>query len=107
MPRPRGVFSLTGFLPITPGQVVLLSTYFALLTQGLTQLLMLIPVGARGIESVRSMAEVLQEPDLELNEGKRPVDHVEGRITLERRRTATRMPRPTPCTRPRPRHHPG
>ncbi len=77
------VFSLTGFLPITPGQVVLLSTYFALLTQGLTQLLMLIPVGARGIESVRSMAEVLQEPDLEHNEGKRPVDRVEGRITLE------------------------
>ncbi|HVL62630.1 MAG TPA: ABC transporter ATP-binding protein, partial [Microbacterium sp.] len=78
------VFSLTGFLPITPGQVVLLSTYFALLTQGLTQLLMLIPVGARGIESVRSMAEVLQEPDLELNEGKRHIDGVEGRITLEK-----------------------
>ena len=27
------VFSLTGFLPITPGEVVLLSTYFALLTR--------------------------------------------------------------------------
>ncbi|WP_243076455.1 ABC transporter ATP-binding protein [Microbacterium sp. SS28] len=78
------IFSLTGFLPITPGEVVLLSTYFALLTGGLTQLLMLIPVGARGIESVRSMAEVLQEPDLEQNEGKRRVDRVEGRITLER-----------------------
>jgi ATP-binding cassette subfamily B protein len=78
------IFSLTGFLPITPGQVVLLSTYFALLTQGLTQLLMLIPVAARGVESVRSMAEVLQEPDLEHNEGKRRVDRVEGRITLEK-----------------------
>ena len=78
------VFSLTGLLPITPGQVVLLSTYFALLTQGLTQLLMLIPVGARGIESVRSMAEVLQEPDLEHNEGKLRVGRVEGRITLEK-----------------------
>nr|WP_208388003.1 ABC transporter ATP-binding protein [Microbacterium halimionae] len=76
------VFSLTGILPITPGEVVLLSTYFALLTQGLTQLLMLIPVGARGLESVRSMAEVLQEPDLELNEGKRQVDEVIGAITL-------------------------
>src|SRR6185312_2517665 len=56
------VFSLTGILPITPGEVVLLASYFALLTQGLTQLLMLIPVGARGIESVRSIAEVLEEP---------------------------------------------
>ncbi|WP_231917792.1 ABC transporter ATP-binding protein [Microbacterium pygmaeum] len=78
------VFSLTGILPITPGEVVLLASYFALLTQGLTQLLMLIPVGARGIESVRSIAEVLEEPDLEQNEGKRAVPAVQGRLRLER-----------------------
>ncbi len=77
------VFSLTGLLPISPGQVVLLSTYFALLTQGMTQLLMLIPVGARGLESVRSIAEVLQEPDLEQNEGRRQVETVTGDIRLE------------------------
>ena len=76
-------FSLTDLLPITPGEVVLLSTYFALLTQGLTQLMMLIPVGARGLESVRSIAEVLEEPDIEQNEGKKAVDEVRGRITLE------------------------
>ncbi|SCY52160.1 ATP-binding cassette, subfamily B [Microbacterium sp. LKL04] len=75
-------FSLTGILPITPGEVVLLSTYFTLLTQGLTQLLMLIPVGARGLESVRSIAEVLQDPDLEQNAGKRRVDAVTGDLTL-------------------------
>ena len=77
-------FSLTGILPITPGEVVLLSTYFTLLTQGLTQLLMLIPVGARGLESVRSIAEVLQDPDLEQNAGKRTVDAVTGDLTLHR-----------------------
>lgn len=77
-------FSLTEFLPISPGEVVLLSTYFTLLTQGLTNLLMLIPVGARGMESVRSIAEVLQDPDIEQNEGKRAVDAVEGRLTLDR-----------------------
>ncbi|MFP3712670.1 ABC transporter ATP-binding protein [Puerhibacterium sp. TATVAM-FAB25] len=77
------VFSLTGLLPITPGEVVLLSTYFTLLTQGLTQLLMLIPVGAKGLESVRSIAEVLQEPDLEQNAGRRPVGAVTGAIRLE------------------------
>ncbi|MCK6079274.1 ABC transporter ATP-binding protein/permease [Microbacterium sp. EYE_5] len=76
------LFSLTGVLPITPGEVVLLSTYFTLLTQGLTQLLMLIPVGARGLESVRSIAEVLQEPDLELNEGRDAVADVSGEIDL-------------------------
>ena len=78
------VFSLTGILPISPGEVVLLSTYFTLLTGGLTQLLMLIPVGARGLESVRSIAEVLQEPDLELNAGRSQVSRVTGAIRLER-----------------------
>ncbi|GAA2212121.1 ABC transporter ATP-binding protein [Nonomuraea monospora] len=78
------VFSLTGFLPITAGEVVLLSSYFALLTQGLTQLLLLIPVAARGMESIRSIAEVIQEPDLEQNEGKRAVAAVDGAIRLER-----------------------
>lgn len=77
------VFSLTGVLPITPGQVVLLSTYFALLTQGMTQMLMLIPVMARGMESVRSIAEVLQEPDLELNAGRAEVADVAGDIRFE------------------------
>jgi len=77
------IFSLTGFLPITPGEVVLLSTYFTLLTGGLTQLLMLIPVGARGLESMRSISEVLQEPDLEQNEGKRSVAQVGGHLELE------------------------
>ena len=77
------VVSLTGILAITPGEVVLLATYFALLTQGLTQLLMLVPVAGRGIESVRSIAEVLQEPDLERNEGKRVVHAVAGHIELQ------------------------
>ncbi|GAA1855010.1 ABC transporter ATP-binding protein [Myceligenerans crystallogenes] len=77
------IFALTGFLPITPGEVVLLSSYFALLTQGLAQLLMLIPVAARGTESLRSVAEVLEEPDLEENAGRRAVDGVVGELTLE------------------------
>ena len=77
------IFALTGILPITPGEVVLLSTYFTLLTQGLTSLLMLIPVGARGLESMRSISEVLQEPDLEQNEGKRSVARVGGHLELQ------------------------
>ncbi|MFC7788383.1 ABC transporter ATP-binding protein [Microbacterium sp. MAHUQ-60] len=77
------VFAITGILPISPGEVVMLSTYFTLLTGGLTQLLMLIPVGARGLESVRSIAEVLQDPDVEHNSGKRVVGEVRGEIVLD------------------------
>ena len=76
--------SITGFLAITPGQIVLLSSYFTLLTGSATNLLMLLPVVARGAESIRSIAEVLQEPDLELNEGKRAVTAVEGELVLDR-----------------------
>lgn len=75
--------SISGVLPITPGQIVLLSSYFTLLTGSATNILMLLPVIARGTESVRSIAEVLQEPDLEHNEGKRRVDRVRGEIDLE------------------------
>ena len=77
------VFAITGILPISPGEVVMLSTYFTLLTGGLTQLLMLIPVGARGLESVRSISEVLQEPDVEQNSGRRVVGRVDGEIVLD------------------------
>ncbi|WP_168916433.1 ABC transporter ATP-binding protein [Microcella flavibacter] len=76
-------FSLTGFLPISAGEVVLLSSYFALLTTSATGLLMLLPIVARGTESVRSIAEVLQDPDLERNEGKTAVGVVRGRIELQ------------------------
>ena len=75
--------SITGWIPITPGQVVLLSSYFALLTGSATSLLMLLPIVARGTESIRSIAEVVQEPDLEFNEGKRAVQDVRGDIRLD------------------------
>ncbi|MCS5734624.1 ABC transporter ATP-binding protein [Herbiconiux daphne] len=75
--------SISGWLPITPGQVVLLSSYFALITGAMTNLLMLLPVVARGTESVRSIAEVMQEPDLEFNEGKHRFENVTGSMRLE------------------------
>lgn len=75
--------SISGILPITAGQVVLVSTYFTLLTGSVTNLLMVLPIVARGNESVRSIAEVMQEPDLERNNGKRTVDRVEGALRLE------------------------
>jgi ATP-binding cassette subfamily B protein len=76
--------SISGFLPITAGQVVLLSTYFTLLTQGIVQLLNLMPVLSRGRESLRSIAEVLEEPDIEHNQGKLVVGRVRGEIALKK-----------------------
>jgi ATP-binding cassette, subfamily B, bacterial len=73
----------TGALSVTPGDIVLLSTYFATLTGSVTMLLNVAPQVSKGIESVRSMAEVLTEPDLETNEGKQAVEHVDGRLTFD------------------------
>jgi ATP-binding cassette subfamily B protein len=71
------------WLPVTPGQVVLLGSYFSVLTGAVTSLVSMVPLIAKGLESVRSIAEVMQEPDVERNEGKEVVDAVEGRIRLE------------------------
>ena len=68
---------------ITAGEVVQLSSYFGLITGGLTQVLMLWPIAAKGIESVRSIGEVLADPDLEENEGKRVVTEVTGALRFE------------------------
>ena len=54
--------SLGGVLPISPGQVVLLSTYFTMLTGGVINLLGLTPIFSKALESVRSIAEVMQDP---------------------------------------------
>ncbi|NQX28352.1 ABC transporter ATP-binding protein [Microbacteriaceae bacterium VKM Ac-2854] len=75
--------SISGWIPISAGQVVLLSSYFALLTGAMTNLLMLLPIVARGTESIRSIGEVMQDPDLELNEGKAAVPQARGGIRLE------------------------
>ncbi|WP_123736462.1 MULTISPECIES: ABC transporter ATP-binding protein [unclassified Rathayibacter] len=75
--------SVTAVLPITAGQVVLLSTYFVMLTNSIVNLLNLAPIITKGRESLRSIAEVLEEPDVERNEGMRHPDRVVGRLSFE------------------------
>jgi ATP-binding cassette subfamily B protein len=87
-----GVFCLSGsalvayygWLPLTAGDVVMLSAFFTVLTGSMTTLLGLAPILTRGLESVRSAGEVLQAPDLESNAGKQHVARVTGRIDFER-----------------------
>ncbi|MFJ4231605.1 ABC transporter ATP-binding protein [Cellulosimicrobium cellulans] len=68
---------------VSAGDVVMLSSYFVTLTASVTGLLSLAPIITKGLESVRSMGEVLGEPDVERNAGKRVLDHVEGRVAFE------------------------
>ncbi|MET8332809.1 ABC transporter ATP-binding protein [Streptosporangium canum] len=67
-------------IPITAGDVVMLTTFFATLTSAVTSLLSLTPVISRGLASVRSIGEVLQAPDLEHNSDKDEVVSVRGEV---------------------------
>ena len=72
-----------GWLGITPGDVVMLSAFFTTLTASASSLISLTPVISKGLESVRSVGEVLQAPDLETNAGKAQVGSVQGRIEFD------------------------
>ncbi|HMR47615.1 MAG TPA: ABC transporter ATP-binding protein [Arachnia sp.] len=75
--------SVSGVADLTAGQVVQLSSYFGLITGGMVHVLMLIPVATKGMESMRSIGEVLAEPDIEDNEGKEVVDDITGALRFE------------------------
>lgn len=77
------VVAVTGWLAITPGQVVLLSGFCASLTGGVLVVIGLAPLAARGVESARSIAEILNDPDVEANEGKRVVASFAGSVALQ------------------------
>lgn len=72
-----------GWMPVTAGDVVMLSAFFTVLTGSVTTLLGLAPILTKGVESVRSAGEVLRAPDLEDNAYKAQVDDVVGRIDFE------------------------
>lgn len=73
----------TGVFDVSAGDVVMLSSYFMALTGSVTALLSLAPVVTKGLESVRSMGEVLTEPDVERNAGKTEVTDVAGAVRFE------------------------
>lgn len=70
-------------IPITAGDVVMLTGYFSGLTNAVMGIVNLIPAITKGFESIRSIGEVLESPDLEQNEGKIPVNRVKGRVDFE------------------------
>ena len=72
----------TGFLALKgtvgPGDITLYQSYFATIVSQVSSLMSLIPVIAKGVESVNSIGEVLLEEDIECNDGKEALDRVEG-----------------------------
>jgi len=73
-----------GWLPITIGDVVMLTTYFSMMTGSVMVLAGTLPQISKGLEAVRSIGEVLESPDLEQNEGKAAVSAVRGEFRFEK-----------------------
>ncbi|MGW1716206.1 ABC transporter ATP-binding protein [Streptomyces sp. NPDC002156] len=75
--------SYYGVWGVTPGDVVMLSAFLTTLTNSTTTLAGLAPVITKGLESVRSVGEVLEAPELEDNAGKIAVSGLRGEVTFE------------------------
>ncbi|WP_027483141.1 ABC transporter ATP-binding protein [Deinococcus pimensis] len=73
----------TQVLPITVGDVVLLTTFFSSLTGAVMTLVNIVPQVSKGLESIRSIGEVLQSREVERNDGKRHVRRVRGELVFE------------------------
>lgn len=77
------LISYYGVWGVTPGDVVMLSAFLTTLTGSVTTLAGLAPVITKGLESVRSVGEVLQAPELEDNEGKKELTELRGAVAFE------------------------
>ena len=74
--------AVLNIIPITPGQVVLVATYFGVMMGTAIGLLNVLPSLAKGIESVHSIEELLASDELEKNEGKTRVDEISGFLSI-------------------------
>ena len=72
-----------GYFDVSTGDVVLLSAYFGQLIGSVILLSSLAPFISKGLASVRSLGEVLESPDIEVNSGKKKVTNVQGNIEFK------------------------
>ncbi|MFE7274955.1 ABC transporter ATP-binding protein [Streptomyces sp. NPDC057623] len=77
------LISYYGVWGVSAGDVVMLSAFLTTLTNSTTTLAGLAPVITKGLESVRSVGEVLQAPELEDNEGKAELTSLRGAVTFD------------------------
>ena len=65
------------------GDITLYQTYFSSIVAQVSGVITLLPIVAKGLESIHSIGEILQETDVEENEGKKKIQKVEGNLQFE------------------------
>jgi len=68
---------------ITVGDVVMYQGFFTMILNSVTQLMTVFPSIAKGVESVRSLTEILVSTDTEEYRGKRRLDCFKGRVSFK------------------------
>ncbi len=76
-----GVLAIRGEIQV--GDITLYQTYFSTIVNQVTTIMTLLPIIAKGTESVTSIGEVLLSEDIEANEGKELVEQVSGDFVFE------------------------
>ncbi len=76
-------FYLKGFMKIGIGDIGLLTGYFGTITQTVLMAMNCVPGITKGLESVRSVGEVLECPDIELNTDKPAAIDVKGDFVFD------------------------
>ncbi|MFA5688920.1 MAG: ABC transporter ATP-binding protein [Kiritimatiellales bacterium] len=74
-------FNRRGLISI--GDIVLYQSLFSMIVMCVSQLLGIYPRLMRGIESIRSIGEILECPDLELNDGRASVAEIGGHVEFD------------------------
>lgn len=79
--------AFTGYLAfqgnILVGDIALYQNYFATIVNQVSAIISLVPVIAKGIESVNSIGEVLLSEEIEYNEGKEVIKDVKGAFSFK------------------------
>jgi ATP-binding cassette subfamily B protein len=78
---------VTGYMAykriIQVGDVVMYQGFFALIINSVNMIINVFPELTRGADSLKSLGEILECPDIEENEGKKIVKKVEGRVSFD------------------------
>jgi ATP-binding cassette subfamily B protein len=78
-----GTAGALGLAKVSAGELVMLSAFFNTIAGAVMAMVNAAPLLLRGFESIRSLGEVLECPDLEQNRGKMRVSDVRGQFSFE------------------------
>jgi ATP-binding cassette subfamily B protein len=65
------------------GQVVMFQGFFAMIINSVNTIITILPEVNRGLDSINSLGEILECPDIELNEGRKKIENVKGHFRFE------------------------